>query len=75
MNNTDDRDAVNLRERKEVRAMSKSTGHPSGSGHTLEKSVEDILADAQPLPFGDEMIIEELSEDEQRVFLAAIAEA
>lgn len=31
-----------------------------------------LLAGARPLPFGDEMIIEELAADEQRDFLDAI---
>lgn len=44
-------------------------------GPTLERSPEDILRAAQPLPWDDEMIIEDLSEDEERIFLAAIHDA
>lgn len=55
--------------------MSEPTAHPPAYGQTLEKSVDEILAGARPLPFGDEMIIEELTEDEQRDFLDAIKNA
>ena len=44
-------------------------------GATLEKSVEAILAAARPLPVGDEMIIDNLTEDEERKFFEAIRQA
>ncbi|WP_129665903.1 hypothetical protein [Phytoactinopolyspora endophytica] len=49
--------------------MSKPTVHPPTYGETLENSVDEILAGARPLPFGDEMIIEGLTEEEQRDYL------
>lgn len=44
-------------------------------GATLEKSVVEILASAQPLPSGDEMVIEDLTEEEERLFFEAIRDA
>jgi hypothetical protein len=55
--------------------MSEPTTHPRPGGHSLEESVEDILAAAKPLPFGDEMIIDDLTDDEERIFLDAINNA
>lgn len=46
--------------------------HP---GPTLEKSVASILAAARPLPLGDEMIIDDLTEDEERRFFEAMRRA
>jgi hypothetical protein len=54
-------------------SMSKWEVHQSASyGITLERSREDVLDAARPLPSDDEMVIEELSDDEDRIFLAAI---
>lgn len=39
---------------------------------TLEKSVESILASARPLPPDDEMVIDALTEEEERRFFDAI---
>ncbi len=44
-------------------------------GPTLEKSVASILAAARPLPAGDEMIIDGLTEDEERKFFEAMRRA
>lgn len=55
--------------------MTEPVTHRPVHGSMPEKSVEEILAAACPLPFGDEMIIEELTDEEQRVFLDAIANA
>ena len=55
--------------------MSEPTAHPRPYGHSLEESVEDILAAAKPLPFGDEMIIDDLTDEQQRVFFDAISNA
>jgi hypothetical protein len=41
-------------------------------GDSLEKSVEEILAAARPLPPLNEMIIEDLTEEEERAFYEAI---
>jgi hypothetical protein len=58
----------------EVReSMSELEAHePVSYGRTLERSREDVLNAARPLPLDGEMIIEELSEDEERLFLTAI---
>lgn len=42
---------------------------------SLEKPVASILAAARPLPAGDEMIIVELTEDEERKFFEAMRRA
>ena len=55
--------------------MPEPTTHPQPYGHSLEESVEDILATAKPLPFGEEMIIEDLTEHEERLFIDAINNA
>jgi hypothetical protein len=44
-------------------------------GTTLERSRQEILAAAKPLPADEDALIEDLSEDEARIFLAAILEA
>lgn len=44
-------------------------------GASLEKSVTSTLAAARPLPAGDEMIIDDLTEDEERTFFEAIQRA
>lgn len=44
-------------------------------GTTLERSREDILAAAKPLPADEDALIDDLTEDEARTFLAAILEA
>ena len=38
----------------------------------MERSKEDVLAAARPLPPDDDVVIEELSDEEDRLFLAAI---
>jgi hypothetical protein len=37
-----------------------------------EESVEEILAAARPLPLGGEMIIEDLTDEEEQAFYDAI---
>jgi DNA-binding MarR family transcriptional regulator len=44
-------------------------------GMMLERSREEILAAAKPLPADEEAVIEDLSDDEARIFLAAILDA
>jgi hypothetical protein len=41
-------------------------------GESLEKSVEEILAAARPIPPLDETIIEDLTEEEEQAFYDAI---
>jgi hypothetical protein len=55
--------------------MSEPTDRLRPYGHSLEQSVEDILTAARPLSLGDEMIIDDLTDEEQRVFLDAINNA
>jgi hypothetical protein len=42
------------------------------AGENLELPVEDLLRRARPLPPHDDMVIEELTEEEGRAFLAAL---
>lgn len=44
-------------------------------GTTLERSREEVLAAGKPLPADEEAVIEDLSDDESRIFLAAILDA
>ncbi|MGH3503137.1 MAG: hypothetical protein ACRDQA_19915 [Nocardioidaceae bacterium] len=56
--------------------MSESGAHePLPYGASLERSREEVLRAARPLPPHDEMIIEDLTEDEERIFLDAILNA
>jgi hypothetical protein len=45
---------------------------PASHGATLERSREDVLDAARPLPPDEDVVIEELSDEEDRLFLAAI---
>ena len=45
---------------------------PASDGTTLERSREDVLDAARPLPPDEDVVIEELSDDEDRRFLAVI---
>jgi hypothetical protein len=49
-----------------------STQAPDNRDGHLELSVEELLRHARPLPSGDEMVIEDLSEEEGAAFLAAV---
>ena len=62
---------------QEVRdAMSDPEVHVSASrGATLERSSEDVLNAARPLPPDEDVVIEDLSDEEDRLFLAAILAA
>jgi hypothetical protein len=48
---------------------------PSGHGSTLERVRDDVLDAARPLPPDEDVVIADLSEDEDRIFLAAILNA
>jgi hypothetical protein len=41
----------------------------------LERSPEEVLASLRPLPPADEMLIEDLTEEEDRLFMAAVLDA
>lgn len=45
------------------------------SGESLERSPEEVLASLRPLPPADEMLIEDLTEEEDRLFMAAVLDA
>ena len=56
--------------------MSEPQAHSDRSyGATLERSREDVLAAAKPLPPDEDALIGDLTEDEARQFLAAILDA
>lgn len=44
-------------------------------GTTLERGREEILAAAKPLPADEDAVIEDLTDDEARIFLATILDA
>jgi hypothetical protein len=48
---------------------------PASRGLSLERSREEVLDAARPLPPDKDVVIEELSEDEDRLFLAAILDS
>jgi hypothetical protein len=48
---------------------------PASNGATLERAREAVLAAARPLPPAEEMLIEDLTEDEERLFVEAILDA
>jgi hypothetical protein len=48
---------------------------PASAGTTLERSREDVLEAARPLPPDEDVVIEELSDDEDRRFLAVILDS
>ncbi len=55
--------------------MTEPAAHRPTEGESLEESVADILAAARPLPPLDEMVIDDLTEEEDRVFLETIFNA
>jgi hypothetical protein len=57
-------------------AVSEPEVHRSASkGTTLERDRNDVLDAARPLPPDADVVIDDLTEDEDRLFLAAILEA
>jgi hypothetical protein len=53
--------------------MSDPQAHvPPSRTATLERSREDVLGAARPLPPDEDVVIEDLSDEEDRLFLAAI---
>jgi hypothetical protein len=56
--------------------MSEPGAYGSASyGASLERSREEVLAAARPLPPDDEALIEDLTDEEERVFVEAIFNA
>ena len=48
---------------------------PAPKGTSLERSKEQVLAAARPLPPHEEMVIEGLTDEEERIFVEAIFNA
>ena len=48
---------------------------PAPRGVSLERSREEVLAAARPLPPHEDMVIEDLTDEEERVFVEAILDA
>lgn len=55
--------------------MSINHHHPVLPGESLEESREIVLASAPTFPASEHLLVEDLSEDEEVDFLAAIADA
>jgi len=50
-------------------------GRPASRGASLERSRVEALAAARPLPPHEEMLIEDLTDEEDRIFVEAIFNA
>jgi hypothetical protein len=48
---------------------------PASKGASLERSKNEVLAAARPLPLHEEMLIEDLTDEEERIFVEAILDA
>jgi hypothetical protein len=48
---------------------------PAPRGASLERSREEVLAAARPLPPHEDMMIEDLTDEEERIFVEAILDA
>ena len=48
---------------------------PVPRGGSLERNREEVLAAARPLPPHEDMVIEDLTDEEERVFVEAILDA
>jgi hypothetical protein len=56
--------------------MSEPGAHESAPrSPSLERSREEVLAAARPLPPHEEMVIEDLTDEEERIFIEAILDA
>jgi len=56
--------------------VSEDDAHGTGSGGTtLERGREEVLNAARPLPPDEEALIDDLTEEQDRVFLEAIMSA
>jgi hypothetical protein len=61
--------------RKEVRVSESEVRRSASKGTTLERDRNDVLDAARPLPPDADVLIDDLTEDEDRLFQAAILEA
>jgi hypothetical protein len=50
-------------------------GKPVSQGVTPERDKDDVLAAVRPLPPDEDALIDDLTEDEDRLFLAAVLDA
>jgi hypothetical protein len=48
---------------------------PASRGTSRERSREEVLAAARPLPPHEDMVIEDLTDEEERIFVEAILDA
>lgn len=48
---------------------------PASKGASLERSKEEVLASARALPPHKDMVIEDLTDEEERIFVEAILDA
>jgi hypothetical protein len=59
----------------EVAMSEQESRKPDPRGRSLERSKDDVLAAAQPLPRDEDVLIDDLTEDEDRLFIAAVLDA
>ena len=57
------------------RPASRRAGRPASRGASVARSREEVLAAARPLPPHEEMLIEDLTDEEDRIFVEAIFDA
>ncbi len=48
---------------------------PDSRGPSPERSRDDVLAAARPLPPDEDVLMDDLTEDEDRLFVAAVLDA
>lgn len=48
---------------------------PDSRGPSRERNRQDVLAAARPLPPDEDVLIDDLTEDEDRLFIAAVLDA
>lgn len=48
---------------------------PDSRGPSPERSKDDMLAAARPFPRDEDVLIDDLTEDEDRLFIAAVLDA
>jgi hypothetical protein len=61
--------------RMEVVMSEQEARRPDPRGLSRERTRGDVLAAAQPLPPDDDVLIDGLTEDEDRLFIAAVLDA
>jgi hypothetical protein len=61
--------------RMEVAMSEQEARSPDSRGPSREQSRDDVLAAARPLPPDEDALIDDLTADEDRLFLAAVLDA